>query len=236
MALSTPTLVAGANNFNAVGPPTTLIATDSGVTANVGDLVIAFTGGNRSSTTSIVDTGLNTWAIASNTASGANQQFAIHYTVVTTQIVSTNIFTATWSVGSPDRFLYVYVVTGAAAIPFDVTARVSSNASLNWTSGNTATLAQAAEIVMGGSTDNTNTAATSTATNSNIELIDVVTSDQCAFTVVYKIVAATTAVAATGTWSGGTTTNVTAAVATFKEAGGVVVTAVFGNLELMGVG
>lgn len=220
MALSTPTLVAGANNFNAVGPPTTLVATDSGVTANVGDLVIAVTGGNRSSTTSIVDTGLNTWTAASNTATGANSQFAIHYTVVTTQIVSTNIFTATWSVGSPNRFLYVYVITGASATPFDVTARTSSVGSLNWTSGNTATLAQAAELIIGGSTDNTNAAITSTPTNSNTELIDVETSDQCAFTVVYKIVASTTGTAATGTWSGGLTGTITAATATFKEAGG----------------
>lgn len=236
MALSVPTLVAGANNFNSVGPPTTLVATDSGVTANVGDLVVVFTGGNRSSTTSIVDTGLNTWTAASNTATGANSQFAIHYTVVTTQIVSTNIFTATWSVGSPNRFLYAYVITGASASPFDVTARASSVGSLNWTSGNTATLAQAAEIIMGGSTDNSNINATSTPTNSNNELIDVVTSDQCAFTAVYKIVASTTGTAATGTWSGGATTVITAATATFKEAAGGVVVSVYGNLEMMGVG
>lgn len=236
MALSTPTLVAGANNFNAVGPPTTLIATDSGVTANVGDLVIAITGGNRSSTTSIIDTGLNTWTAASNTATGANSQFAIHYTVVTTQIIATNTFTATWSVGSPNRFLYVYVVTGAdTSSPFDKTARSSSVGSLNWTSGNTATLAQAAELIIGGSANNTNAAITSTATNSNTELIDVETVDQCAFTVVYKIVSATTGTAATGTWSGGGTTTITAATATFKEAaaaGGATVK----QLAALGVG
>jgi hypothetical protein len=234
MALSNPILVAGANNFNSVGPPTTLTAIDSGVTANVGDLVIVLTGGNRSSTTSIVDTGLNTWTADSNTATGANSQFAIHHTVVTTQIVSTNIFTATWSVGSPNRFLYVYVVTGASASPFDKTARASNVGALAWTSGNTATLAQAAELIIGGSTNNTNAAITSTPTNSNIELVDVETSDQCAFTVAYKIVASTTGTAATGTWSAGTTTVITAATATFMEAAGGSTTVK--ALAAMGVG
>lgn len=236
MALSVPIQIAGANNFNAVGPPTTLTTATASATANVGDLLVVACGGNRSSTVTVTDLLGNTWSNASNTASGSNQQFSIHYSVVTNAVTLLDTFTATWSVGSPDRFIYVFVVTGAATtLPFDVTARISSNASTSWTSGNTATLAQAAELVFGGSTDNTNINATSTPTNSNVELVDVFTSDQCAFTVVYKIVASTTAVAATGTWSGGATSNITSAVATFKEAGGggaIVVK----TLAAMGVG
>lgn len=218
MALSVPTQIAGANNFTGIGSTSLTAVASAG--ANVGDLVVVCTGGNRSSTVSIADTGLNTWTAASNTVTGANSQFAIHYTVVTTQIISTNVFTATWTAANPNRFLYVFVVTGASATPFDVTARNSSVGSLNWTSGNTATLAQAAELIIGGSTDNSSVAATSTPTNSNVELVDVVTSDNCAFTVVYKIVASTTGTAATGTWSGGSTSPITAATATFKEATG----------------
>lgn len=223
MALSAPTLVAGANNFNSVGPPTTLTTAAASVTANVGDLLVALCGGNRSSTVVVTDLLGNTWSDAVNTASGGNRQFSTHYSVVTQPVTLLDTFTGTWSVGSPNRFIYVYVITGATtSSPLDKTAQNNNVNSLNWSSGNTATLAQAAEIVIGGCTMNTNASVTSTSTNSNVELVDVETSDQCAFFAGYKIVAATTGTAVTGTVSGGGTTNQSAATATFKESSGVV--------------
>lgn len=233
MALSTPTLIATAANFNA-GGLTTLAATTT-VGANVGDLVMVVTAGNRSGTTSIADTRLNTWSAAANTATAINSQFNIHYSVITTQIQVGDTITGTYP-SSPSRFIYAYVVTGAAtSTPLDKVASTASVGSLSWTSGNTATLSQAAEIVFGGSVSNTNAAITSTPTNSNIELIDTEDANQVAVTVTYKIVAATTAVAATGTWSGGLTTAITAAVATFKEATAGGATATGATMLMMGI-
>lgn len=231
MALAAPVQVAGANNFNSVGPPTTLTTAAAAVTANAGDILIAACGANRSSTVTVTDLLGNSWSNGVNTASGGNRQFSLHYSVVTTPVTLLDTFTGTWSIGSPNRFIYVFNVTGATtSSPLDKTAQNNNVGSLNWTSGNTATLSQAAELVIGGSTLNGSGAITSTPTNSNIELVDVKTSDDVAFTVVYKIVAAITGTAATGTWNLGGTSDISAATATFKEATASVINSNFLSL------
>lgn len=218
MALSVPVQIAGTNNFTS-GGLTTLATGAASAGAAVGDLIIVVCGGNRTTTTSIADGASNTYSAAQNTASGTNSQCSIHYSIITNPIVNASTtFTGTWGTSSPDRFIYVFKVTGAAAVPLDQNTG-SNTISNNWSSGATGTLAQAAELAIGVSTDNTSAAGvTSTPGGSYTELVDVSTSDAVSFTVTYLITTTTAAQTASGTWSGGTPGAMRSAIATFKEA------------------
>lgn len=231
-------ILGSTQNFNSVGPPTTLVLTTT-ATAVVGEFIVVLLGSHRTGIlSSVVDSAGNTYALDVNTTSGQNSNFYIASAQVTTQLTSGGTITATWAAGVANRLMgaasFNSIVTSSA---LDKTAKQNQTNTAAWSSGATATTAQADELVIGGGTINSAAVRTSTPDASLTELFDLGTSDAVSLTGAYKIVSSTGTYTANGTWSAvPATTLETSAVATYKAAVGGGATAEKNFLTLLGAG
>lgn len=219
MAIGTPTSL-GEVFKGTAGTTTTLTATAS---ASVGDLVVLDMGCTLAGATisSAVDDAGNTYAVAVNANGAGNSLYAIGYAILTNAITSgVTIFTVTWSASVSQSLLFASKATGIAAVPLDKTSPATNGNTVNWNSGATTTTSQADELLWGGSFDNAVNDTTSVAGGSFTEIHDKNSGvgGGYSMTSAYRIVAATAAYTASGTWTatGGDSTK--AAIATFKAA------------------
>lgn len=184
-------------SVQAINPATTIAAGTVAIVIAHGGGVFA-NGDNKLS--SVTDSKGNTWVVdhtyGPNTTANS---ISFAHGIITTAVTSADTVTLTWTVsGNVNRSIWIQEVTGlAVASTFDTFADNTGN-STTPTTGPTATLAQADEIVFctaGNTTNNSTWTPGATYTS--------VTTPQLALIsgLEYKIVAATTAVAGAGNWS-----------------------------------
>lgn len=237
MAIVLANNLGSTQDFNSIGPPTTLVLVVT-QTVNIGDFIVVLLASHRTGVlTSVTDSASNTYALDVNTTSGQNSNFYIASCQATSGLtLGVGAITATWAAGVANRLMGAASFTGiTTSSALDKTAKQNQSNATAWSSSNTATTTQADELVIGGSTQNGTAIRTSTPGASLNELFDLGTSDSVSMTGVYRIVSATAAYAANGTWSAaGAGTLGTSAVATYKAAGGAAVASK--TLAAMGVG
>ena len=229
MAVGTPVQrygaasLAGQTTESVISPATTVAA---------GTLAVLLVASGQSKTAaSVTDSLGNTWTVhvAGTGGTGANA-LSIASAQIATQITSSDTVTVTWSgATSSAAELWIYEVSSAATSSAFDTSAIANTAVVAADSGNTATLAQADEVVFGISKI---TASGRTFTPEGSYSVSANPTRGATTSVAFKVVAATTAVSFTGTWSSTDAATVTA-VATFK---GLPASLRKQNLALMGVG
>lgn len=191
MAIGTPVERYAVARTALVGSSTLSPAT----AVQVGTRAFLFAAGPTAAKTisSVTDDVGNTWTVDA-TFAGATDNVAVASCRVTTQIGTSNVITINWSSAtSANRQIWIQEVSGVGV--FDKSA-AAAGTSTTPSSGNTATLSQADELVWGLVRFNTATwTKGATYTNPTTSVLSTGTGLE------YKIVAATTAVAADGSLS-----------------------------------
>jgi hypothetical protein len=166
---------------------------------SVGEFIVVGEGifGSRATHT-VVDSAGNTYtqrALANQRCGG----FIAPCTSALTSGVST--ITAAWGGGTdPARTIGAAKVTGSSICTFDVAATANGSTAA-WNGGTTAATSAADELIVGICSCDSAAAATSTPAGVYNELFDVTNGGAFQLTMVYKIVAATGAQSAGGTWT-----------------------------------
>lgn len=208
---------------SAVGAATTTtITVTAAASASVGDFLVVIVGGANApaATCTVTDSAGNTWANDVTANSDARGLFFRSAQCTNAVTSGSSTFTATFSFGVFARHIAVFKVSGiATSSALDKTASAVGTA-VGYDSGNTATLSQADELVVGACVSDSNSAETSTPGTGLTELFDNTNGSALNLAVNYKIVSATTAVKGDGTWTNSGGRNWTAAVATYKAAAG----------------
>jgi hypothetical protein len=220
MALGTPTLLGTPVDALTSGGGEDVVFTVPGGGVAQGTLLILAINWSISSTIdSVTDSRSNTYAVACQRShSSANCGGGIAYGVVTTALQAADTITISSSAFNA-LHVRVYTVTGAettTAAVIDKTADAQMDFATAYSSGNTATTTQAAELLFGVNCTSDETQGF-TATGSFTELDDVATSNPSnKLQTQYRIVSSAAAYASTATLSAND--DGVALIATFKEA------------------
>lgn len=222
MAIGTPTN-AGTSFISSSGTTATL----TGVTAAVGDLLVVTAGLDGGVVpSSVTDSAGNTYTADITAVRDSGFITAGVFSTVVTSALTSGTITVTYSglSGTWDKYVAAIKITGSwDSSRVDKTATGQATTGATWSSGATAATTVADEVVLGFGymgINNNSTAISSTPGTGYTEIHDVDTGLFVAYTSEYKIVNATGAQTASGTWAGLTTRHWIAFAITYKEAGG----------------
>jgi hypothetical protein len=211
------------NDVGAPGDPTFSVSYSTNVTAgSLGVLWISWDSGSGQTVGSVADSQGQTWINipSAGVADTTNHQSGAMYYRADLSAGALTV-TVTWSANTTFVRAVVVEHSGVATTtPFDVasvTNTTNTTATDNITSGATATLAQANELVISGVLDDANNA-TFTAGTGYTQRITSAAPAGFQASIEDKTVSATTAV--TGTWTGSLASRYICGVATFKLAAG----------------
>lgn len=205
----------------------------TGVTASVGDLLVFYAGQDGGQVpSSVSDTAGNTWTVAGTPVRDTGAiTLGMFFCVVSSALASGTI-TVTFAglSGLWDKYAGLVKTTGTwnAATCLDKTSSGQATTGANWDSGSTATTSTANEVVIGAAGQGKNNSATVTSSAPGASLTELHDVDASLFihhTSVYRVVSATGAYKANGTYSGNTNKHWIAQVATFKESSAAVAAA-----------
>lgn len=213
MAIGTPVSL-GTPVASSTSLTTIPLTTTSTVAA--GDGIVVAIGYTTGTVSSVADTNGNTYTVDRVQLNGA-AGVAIAACPQSAGLASGGVITVTYSVAQNRRYIAAWSVSGLASPAIDKVTGANQFNATAWSSGATAALAQADEIVFGASIMHGVTS-TSTAGATYTELADWTLAAIGSLTVEYKIVAATTAVTATGTWAAASGADNATLVATYKGA------------------
>lgn len=220
MAIGTPTSIGSATENSA----DTNVALTLAAAVSIGDLiVVAFAADENRAPSSITDSKSHTYQLDKTITNSVLAIFSgrfisLYSTVCTSAMTTSDTITATHDgAGGTVKTVCAFKVSGSwNASRLDKTAS-GTGSTAAWSSGATAATAVADELVVGASAITDTVARTSTPGTGYTELFDRFDTD-LGTTVEYKIVAATGAQTADGTWSAAN--QWAAVVATYKEASG----------------
>lgn len=213
MAIGTPTERAAVSSVGGAGATNTFSPTGTLAAGNTA-IIIAWANINKAASSVTDDAGGNTWTV-DVTGGDGTRNFSFISSVLATQLTTGNVITINWNptTGGGSSTFWLFEITGLSASPaYDVSAH-SSGTGTALAVGPTATLSQADEIAFmiarsqsaaPGWTKGATWTSPATATLGALSVAE------------WKIVAATTAVTADGTW--GTSVNWNGRVATYKGA------------------
>lgn len=218
MAIGTPTSQGSFANGTAAS--SIVLTISPGI--NLDEDVFVFAGCQTAGTTcTFTDSAANSYTTDVSANATQDACFFVGHTRSTSVMAEFSTITATFSGSRADQLISAISVTGiAASSPLDKTSVNAQGAGgQSWTSNNTATTTQADELVVGGSLGNFATTQTSTPGANLTELHDFGTVNAVDMTTVYRIVSATGAYSANGTWTGvQANPAVNSGVATYKGA------------------
>lgn len=197
MAIGTPTSI-GSATFNAAAASAAMTVTAN---VSVGDfIIVAFGVGNTGKTIAVTDSAGNSWAtdISGNTVWSAGLASCVVTNALTSGV---STITASWTGNATGRMIAAVKVSGLAASSFFDKGASATGTVVGWSSGNTATLAQADTLLIGTCTNDSNSAETNTPGTGYTETHDLTNGGAFQLCMEYQIVAATTAAAGSGTWT-----------------------------------
>lgn len=219
MAIGTPTSLGSGGTVSSAGS----VAFTSGAAIPSGALAIVLVGWYGSTITTTLSGGGLVWGTADKTQQGAsdtNYKCAIYSAQAPAGAASASAFTGTFSAAASNPMIAGFYCTGlASSSQVDATGgQNTTGTSTAWSSGNITNVTADALIVAGCTVDG---AQTSTAGGGSTELFDFANAGAgTRMTVVYRVVAAISTYALSGTLSANNSLERVAPVVAYKATGG----------------